>query len=120
IIVSNDADNKGVSPKYLENFIDKFEENPKADGFSGQLDWDTEAYTKYPLVHIGTRLFQYLDIETRHQTGHIPTPGANFAFRSSIYSAVGGYIEDTNLAEDVVLGQAILDARKSRKAVQFA
>ncbi len=121
IMVSNDADNKGVSPEYIDNFIKKFDANPRKDGVLGQLDWDPEAYTKFPTVHIGTRLFQYLNIIGRRRTGGLSSSGANFAFRSSIYAGIGGYLEDPTSpgAEDVRLGQAIVEARKTKESLGF-
>ena len=63
IMVSNDADNKGMSYEYIQNFINKFKSAPSTDAFMGQLDWDPVSYVRNPLVHIGTRLFQYVDTE---------------------------------------------------------
>lgn len=132
IMVSNDADNKGVAPQYINNFIKKFDSNENVDGYLGQLDWDPEAYTKEPVVHIGTRFFQYMSIHGRKKaSGVMVSSGANFAFRSSIYSGVGGYIENENEdgAEDINLGWAISDARgqydkpdvdKKDRVIQFA
>jgi len=119
IMVSNDADNKGIAPEYVENFINKFESNPEAEGMLGQLDWDPEAYVKYPAIHIGTRLFQYLNVLGRWNTRKMPSSGANFAFKSSIYSAIGGYIPNLEGGEDVAIGQAILAARKKRERIAF-
>ncbi len=120
IIVSNDADNKGVSPTYVQNFINKFEANPRVDGYLGQLDWDPEVYIKQPLIHIGTRLFQYLGAYGRRASGGMPSSGANFAFRSSTYAAIGGYLEDSQAGEDIALGQAIWAARDGNKErIQF-
>ena len=120
-MLSNDADNKGVSPEYIKNFVDKFEKNGEVDSYMGQLDWDPESYIRNPLVHIGTRLFQYVDMQIRNK--NIPSSGANFAFRSGTYAAVGGYSEKIGLAEDVDLGKAIKAARigaKNKKASVFA
>lgn len=120
ILVSNDADNKGVSPRYIENFINKFETNPTVDGFLGQLDWDPVSYINYPVVHVGTRLFQYLETVSRKETGKVGSSGANFAFRSSIYAAVGGYL-DLTVGEDVALGRSIVKARgDDRRRIGFA
>jgi hypothetical protein len=121
IMLSNDADNRGVSSEYIENFIRKFRENSKIDSSMGQLDWDPESYIRNPLVHVGTRLFQYVGMQLRHK--NIPSSGANFAFRSSIYAAVNGYSNDIRLGEDVDLGRAIKASRvgaKKRKAIAFA
>lgn len=120
IMVSNDADNRGVAPEYIQNFISKFDANPEIDGFLGQLDWDPEAYAKYPLVHIGTRLFQYLNVIGRRRSGGMVSSGANFAFRSSIYAGIGGYLDHLSGAEDINIGRAIVSARDSRGAIDFA
>ncbi len=111
IMVSNDADNKGLSPTYVENFIHQFETHPETDGFLGQLDWDPESYLNKPLIHVGTRLFQYLDIQSRRKGMHIGSSGANFAFRSSIYAGVGGYMAETTGGEDTRLGEMIQQSR---------
>ncbi len=111
IMVSNDADNLGIDPRYVQNFIKRFADNPKLDGVLGQLDWDPEAYTKYPLIHIGTRLFQYYSGLGRKNRGGIVSSGANFAFKSSIYAGIGGYLDDVQGGEDVAIGQAISLAR---------
>ncbi len=120
LIASNDADNKGIAPEYLENFIQLFYSDPKIDGSLGQLDWDPEAYIKYPIIHIGTRLFQYLNITGMNRSGRMSSSGANFAYRGSIYAAIGGYVETLSGAEDVAIGQAIIAARGDHKRLKFA
>lgn len=120
IMVSNDADNKGVSQYYVDNFIKKFDENPRVDGFLGQLDWDPESYVKYPAIHVGTRLFQYLSTIGRHRSGRMVSSGANFAFKSSIYAATGGYAKMQG-GEDVAVGMAIVKARgDDTERIKFA
>lgn len=126
IMVSNDADNKGMAPEYLQNFSDKFEQNPMVDAFLGQMDWDPEAYINNPLMHIGTRFFQYVDSQTRRRDiTKMQSSGANFAMRSSIYAAVDGYDDTDVMAEDVVLGSMIKTARygaadPARVGIKFA
>lgn len=112
IFVSNDADTKGVAPEYVQNFMNKLAESDDADALMGQLDWDPEAYIRNPLVHIGTRLFQYFEAINRRTEGSIASSGANFAFKSSIYAAIGGYSSGIHLAEDVDLGRRIKLARE--------
>lgn len=119
IIISNDADNKGVSPDYVQSFIDQFEKNPKVDGMLGQLDWDPESYQKYPAIHIGTRLFQFLNVIGRHRSGGMVSSGANSAFRSSIYAGIGGYVE-TRAGEDISIRKAIIAARGENDYFTFA
>lgn len=120
IMLSNDADNKGIDPRYIQTFIEKFEENPKIDGLLGQLDWDPESYQKYPAIHIGTRLFQYLSAIGRHRSGNMVSSGANSSFRSSIYAGVGGYLNNLEGGEDVAMGRAIIAARKNKESFAFA
>lgn len=115
IMVSNDADNKGLDPRYIQTFINNFEKNPEVDGMLGQLDWDPESYQKYPAIHVGTRLFQYLSAIGRHRSNRMVSSGANSAYRSSMYAAIGGYMDSKVGGEDVVIGEAIVAARADNK-----
>jgi protein phosphatase PTC1 len=121
ILISNDADLKGISPSYIQNFIEKLDDK-EIDGMVGQLDWDPESYIEYPAIHAGTRLFQYLNLliwNGKH--GDRPSSGANFAFKGSIYAGIGGYqINDMPGAEDVILGQAIRAARGGGSTLGYA
>ena len=123
-IVSNDADNKGVSPQYIENFISKFDKDKNIDSMIGQLDWDPASYIRNPLIHIGTRLFLYNGTQSRFNGWHYNSSGANFAFRSSIYAAVGGY--DGSLpkgGEDTDFGAKITFSREganTKKPIAYA
>jgi len=114
-MVSNDADNKGMDPRYIQTFIQWFENNPRVDGMLGQLDWDPESYQKYPAIHIGTRLFQYLNVIGRRRNNSMISSGANSAYRSSIYAGIGGYIDSLQGGEDIAIGQAIIRARGNDK-----
>lgn len=110
IMVSNDADNKGLDPRYVAEFLRTFEQNPKMDAVKGLLDWDVNEFLKHPAVHIGVRLFGY---ETRaSELGNKINnlSGANSAFRSSIFAAIGGYPEISQ-GEDVSIGWNIAHAR---------
>lgn len=112
IIISNDADCKGMSKSYLASILDGFSKRPGVDGVLGKLDWEPEAFLKSPLLYLGTRLFQYIDIANRYGPKKaVGSSGANFAYRSSIYAAVGGYIESDTIAEDRHLGEMIKNAR---------
>jgi hypothetical protein len=111
IMVSNDADLKGVAPEYVSNFVSKFAEEKNADAFMGQLDWDPESYIRNPLVHIGTRLFQYIGMQHRKAGRGIESSGANFAYRSSMYAAVKGYDANVGMGEDNDFGRKLMTAR---------
>ena len=119
IIISNDADCKGVAPKYIENFIQKFDKYPECDGLSGQLDWDPEEFVSYPLIHVATRFFQYANKYSSTKWHWVNTSGANFAYKSSIYAGVGGYSGDSQ-GEDTIFGQKITDARNTLQVLQNA
>ncbi|MDP1707166.1 MAG: glycosyltransferase [bacterium] len=121
IMVSNDADLKGVAPEYLDNFIEKLQKEPKTDAVMGQLDWDPEAYIRNPLNHVGTRLFQYIAVQHRKAKRGIESSGANFAYRASMYAAVGGYDSQKELGEDNNFGRKITAARSgtSRNPIEY-
>ena len=101
VIVSADADTKGISPKFLEAHLKTLQ---KKEASLGMVDWDTESFVDHPAVHIGTRFLQYIGIPNRNSKGFMNSPGGNFGFRASAYSAVGGYAkmgggEDSRLGE---------------------
>ena len=115
IMVSNDADTRGVAPEYIANFVERFKDEKTADGLLGQLDWDPESYIRNPLVHVGTRLFQYMGAQYRNAKLGIDSSGASFAYRSSIYSAIGGYDPEIAGGEDSNFGQRIVMARQGSR-----
>lgn len=120
IMVSNDADNKGVAPEYFDGFVNNFDRQPEVDLLLGNLDWDPEAYTRYPDVFVGTRLFQYLNTMGRKRYGGLASSGANTAFKSSIYAGIGGYLSELPGGEDVAIGQAIAQARGTIHTRKFS
>ena len=123
IIVSNDADTISMSDIYLENFVDRFRANPDIDAMLGQLDWDNDAYLRYPAMHVATRLFLYDEIMKRRGSDWIASSGANFSLLLKNFAAVGGYDSTQSICEDVELGRALKVARsgaKKKKAVGFA
>ena len=116
VIVSNDADCKGLGESYIATIMEQVGAQ-SVDGLSGRLEWDPTTNTESPLYHMGVKFMQMLDVIDRHPlpgSGRGPRyryPGANFAFRSSMYAAVGGYDAGSTKAEDVVLGKSIKLAR---------
>lgn len=113
VIVSNDADAVKINQKYLSSILKAFEKNSHADAVMGKLEWYDEILKKYPVFYASNRFIQYLDIAIRHAPEgekHVTSSGANFAFKSSIYSAVGGY-DSVYMGEDVLMGAKIKVAR---------
>lgn len=115
IIISNDADAIDITEKYVSSLIETFDSatNRHIDAVLGKIEWWDDVLKKYPTFYAANRFFQYLDASLRHAPEgmkHIGSSGANFAFRASTYSAVGGYNPDF-MGEDVVLGTKIKVAR---------
>ena len=117
ILISNDADCKGLGQSYIDTITSQIGAQA-ADGLAGRLEWDPSTNIESPLYHIGAKLMQTLDLIDRHPSpgsgrkARYRYPGANFAFRSSMYAAIGGYDPTDVKAEDVVLGRKIKLARK--------
>lgn len=121
IIVSNDADCLGLSPQYLSEVMESLEGNDPedSDAMLGKFDWDPESYADSPLYHAGTRMGQFLDAAIRHHPDlrrrNIPSSGANFAFKGSMYAAINGYDIQKKKGEDVRLGNMMKAGRKGAK-----
>lgn len=112
LIAGNDVDTIEVSDYYVENLIEQGDSSERVDGFYGHLDWDYNAFVVYPQVHIGTKYMQLLGLMNRMRSGKVESSGANFAYRASSYAAVGGFDEDAEIGEDVIMGSAIRLARR--------
>ncbi len=115
IVVTNDADTLGISPRYVSNFLDKFDKNPEADSFVGHIDWDPEFFARDPASFLDKRFEQNSLVYERIAKKPIPTSGANTALRASILSAVGGFDPSLGKGEDVNLGLRIVVARAGTK-----
>ncbi|MCX6804857.1 MAG: hypothetical protein NT111_02490 [Patescibacteria group bacterium] len=117
VVVSNDADCKGLGASYIATILEQTEVQA-ADGLSGRLEWDPTTNIESPLYHMGVKFMQMLDLIDRHPSpgsgrqARYRYPGANFAFKASMYAGVGGYDEGSVKAEDVVLGRTIKMARR--------
>lgn len=118
IIISNDADNYGLSSKYIESFTRKFKDNEDLDYILGQIEWDADAKNpdsfskKCPELFMGQRVTQITDAIIRWKSSpkegkNIGSSGANTAIRAKSYLAVGGYDDNWEKAEDVILGRRL-------------
>lgn len=111
LFVSNDADCYGISEDYVNHLIEDFKDN-KVDAVAGKMDFPKDAFRNFPLLHASQRAWDYFMTVCRHAYGNTPElRGANSAFRSGSYSAVGGYNEKSILGEDLELGWMIRAAR---------
>ena len=128
IIINNDADLEGISPKYISDVVSSFDRNENLDSVIGKRNLPNWALTK-PNVRAGQRLWETFDAIMRHTGGHKEEYGGtgmepsrrrrgwpgmigeNSAMRASIYAAVGGYGAQASLAEDQNLGDMMRVAR---------
>ena len=129
IVVTNDADTKGVGKTYFDTVITQIGAQG-VDALVGRLEWDPYNYLISPLFMAAQQFGEKLNLINPH-----PQPsddrqivyqgsGANFAFKSSIYAAVGGEWADVNVGPDCILRDSIYFARNraggTRKPVGFA
>lgn len=112
-LLTNDADTRGMSKRYLQSLRQGAEAEPNADGFLGKIEWGSEVYEDNPGFHVSARFMQYIDSVYRHQgTGrNVASSGANFMVRAGTFAAVGGYDRDMGAGADTDLGRRIKAAR---------
>lgn len=121
IIINNDADLEGISPKYIADVVAEFDSKDHLDSIVGKRDLPDWALRK-PNVRAGQRMWEIFDAVMRRGAGKDISPderekgwpgmiGENSAMRASIYAAVGGYNPRAKLAEDQELGYMMRVAR---------
>jgi hypothetical protein len=118
ILVSNDADNQGISEQYVDAFIKYFEENPEKEGAVGNLQFDPNAFIRFPAVEMGQELATLLD-QVGFKNGNVMLFGGNSCMKGSIYSSIGGYPPGTKEAEQEWTGDKIRELRKKRSTLGF-
>jgi hypothetical protein len=116
IIVSNDADAVDISEKYIASIANVLNDsrNKSLDAVLGKIEWDPKVLKKYPVFYAANRFMQFLDTTIRHSPEafrSVCSSGANFAYTSEIYSAIGGYDPTDTMGEDRNLGLMIKLAR---------
>lgn len=116
ILITNDADAKGLRHNYLDLYIEALEKNPTVDVFSGIIRGGVESYKDAPGFGVVNGLYYVLNmLYYREQKAKrkIATPGANSAFRLSTLAAVGGGEDRNDLGSgaDGAVGQKVKAAR---------
>lgn len=90
LLLSNDADNQGISPDYLKSYVDYFSRHPEKDGAVGNLQYDPQAFIRFPEMAVATEFATRLD-QQGFKNGNVMLFGSNSAIKASTYCAIGGY-----------------------------
>lgn len=120
IIVSHDADAEFIPKDYIRQLQVIFR-NKRTDAVGGGYEYSNDVYERIPILKPLTSLpkeFRKLIRGAMASKGEFyaaNTVGANSAFRSGIYAAIGGYDPDLKGGEDTDLGRRMFSARKKRE-----
>lgn len=120
LIVRNDADPKGMSKRYLANYLKAFAENSGTDVYTGTTRFDNRKAKDLPGLVFAANFMQSLNLISSAKENSTHTGGANFGVRGSTFAAVADVIRankenDTGAgSDDVAIGRAIKGARSGR------
>src|SRR3989344_17194 len=117
ILMSNDADNQGISEEYIDSYIKYFEEHPEKEGAVGNLQYDPNAFIRFPVIHLRQELSTFLD-QVGFKNGNVTLFGGNSAIKSSIYASIGGYPAGLKRWQHWA-GDAIRKLRKKKSTLGF-
>jgi serine/threonine protein kinase len=118
VLLSNDADNEGLSENYVTNFVRHFTEHPEKDGAVGNLQFSPNGFIKFPTIQVKAEFATNLD-QQGFKNGNVDLFGNNSAMKSSIYAAIGGYPTALKTGEQEWTGNTIRKLRKSKKTLGF-
>jgi hypothetical protein len=118
ILLSNDADNRGVSEGYVDAYIKYFEENPEKEGAVGNLQFDPNVFIRFPVIHLQQEFSTFLD-QVGFKNGNVTLFGSNSCMKSSIYAAIGGYPPGLKTGEQDWSGKTIRKLRKKKSTLGF-
>jgi hypothetical protein len=118
LIITNDADAKGLAKRYVGNYHKAARDTPEADVFLGTIRWGTESFTDYPGYATANTAAQLLQQFSRRagadRNGRMPnTTGPNSGFRASALAAVGGANGEMGAGVDGELGARVWSARRA-------
>lgn len=116
LLITNDADARGMHRRYLKHYIETAANSPDSDAFIGGIRWGAEEAARYPGYHVSQVFMQAMNIAATRPMGYGVAPvtiGPNSAFKVSAYAAVGGCIDhdDAGAGVDSELGRKIVAAR---------
>lgn len=118
LLLSNDADNQGISESYIKSYLEYFAEHPDKDGAVGNLQFDPQAFIRFPVVQVKQEFATNLD-QTGFKNGNVNLFGSNSVMKTSIYSAIGGYPTSLKTGEQEWTGATIRKLRKHKGTLGF-
>lgn len=118
LLLSNDADNEGLSNEYMDAFITYFKEHPEKEGAVGNLQFSADGFVRFPEMHARIEFSTYLD-QRGFQNGNVDLFGSNSVMKSSIYAAIGGYPSALRTAEQEWTGDTIRKVRGTKKTLGY-
>jgi hypothetical protein len=122
VLITNDADVKGMSSRYLENYIRAMERETESDVFTGSIRWGSDTFKDFPGYGVSSSFYAIVNMMyqrgERRSQGFVSTTGPNAGMRMSAFAAVGGCEDspDMGAGADAVLGQRIAAARRAEPA----
>ena len=119
ILISNDADTISLDKNYLSSILDEFDTNQTTDALVTLSVVPLNTILK-PNLYATLSLWDALDESVANGEPY-NLKGSSSAFRTSTYSAVGGFNPNSKMAEDLEMGWLIADARNwnPNSVIQF-
>lgn len=103
LLVRLDADVSALHPRWMSNYITRFERDPGVGAFGGQIDWTPEESLIDPCVFLSGRFERYVKSYLRIRDKLPWASGTNAAIRAHTYAQIGGFNVLRKSGEDVDL-----------------
>ncbi len=123
LLIRNDADPKGISKNYLENYIKSFEANGETDVFTGTTRFDNRKASELPGFVFASNFMQSMNLIASARDKRVHTGGANFGVRASTFAAVSSALSKESWtgagSDDVMVGRRIVAARSADRRQNY-
>ncbi|HUD11267.1 MAG TPA: hypothetical protein VMS08_02560 [Candidatus Saccharimonadia bacterium] len=113
LVLSNDADARGVSKHMLRNYQKTMTTHPEADMLLGTIRWGTESFDDYPGYATAVTALQLMQQMVRRPNSQTwpSTTGPNAGIRASMLAAIGGTNGEIGAGADIDMGHRVWSAR---------
>jgi hypothetical protein len=115
MLITNDADARGMSSDYFNNYIRALDKNPTVDVFTSQIRWGVAEAKDFPGYMAAASFYSMTDMlsgRAEHRDGgSVSSCGANTGFRLSTFAACGGMDGEMGAGADADMGHRIRAAR---------